>query len=156
MALAAPSEPRERWFGVEVEIPHQLDGYLGMTNNKQEYTRLEAVLKHPKENYLDEGESMQQCLERIEREDFALAVCLRIAWKTQKIWSSVKSLHLNMREENKAIVVEGADSDEEVEAVDPEEEAESVASEVDSESAPKPKNKQEKETIEKELLQGIA
>lgn len=153
MALAAPSEPRERWFGVEVEIPHQLDGYLGMTNNKQEYTRLEAVLKHPKENYLDDGESMQQCLERIEREDFALAVCLRIAWKTQKIWSFVKSTHINMREENRAIVVEGTDL--EPEPVDPEVEAESVASEVDSDGAPKPKDKHEKAQIEQEFLQEL-
>lgn len=155
MALAVPSEPRERWFGVEVEIPHQLDVFLGMTNNKQEYTRLEAVLQHPKENYLDDGESMQMCLERIEREDFALAVCLRIAWKTQEIWRSVKRTHLNMREENKAVGPDGTESDADSKPGDPEAEAEKSASDADSEGAPRPKDKQEMAKAKQEFLQEL-
>lgn len=132
-ALANPSEPRERWFGLELDLPHELDAVLGMTNNKQEYTRLERVLPHPQEDYTDENETTRECLDRIEREDPTLAVCLRIAWATAENWSFVKQTHFNMREE----VVRRGDSeeskgdDEDTPPPVPEEQAEAAASDAD-------------------------
>ena len=98
-ALSQPSEPRERWFGVEFDFPHELDRVLGMTNNKQGYMRLDQVLKQPQEDYLEDGESTAQCIDRIYREDPQLARCLEITWMIQKVWKETKDLHMNMREE---------------------------------------------------------
>ena len=92
---------------MEVEIPHRLLQYLGMTSNKQEYTRFENVLQQKPEEYIEEDETSNACLERIEREDNNLSICLRIAWKTQELWNDTKKSHLNMRIENKKAVTEG-------------------------------------------------
>ena len=141
MALASPSEPRERWFGVEVEFPHELDAILGMTNNKQEYTRLERVLQHHPSEYMEDGETSSECLRRIEKEDNDLAICLRIAWKTQDVWNNTKKSHLNFREDHNK-VVSGADGEIDIEedgtAVDPEGKAEEVASGADPRDESKP------------------
>ena len=136
-ALSAPSEPRERWFHVEVDLPQELDGILGMTNNKQEYTRLEQVLKEDQAEYLQAGETTQQCLARISKEDDALAICLRIAWKTQDIWSKTRQTHMGMREEvvGKTKPQPGDKPPQE----SPEDEAEGAASKADPPKAGKGK-----------------
>jgi len=41
--LIEPSEPRERWWGVEVEFPPALDEIFGVPNNKQEARNFTAV-----------------------------------------------------------------------------------------------------------------
>lgn len=137
MALASPSEPRERWFGVELDLPHELDAILGMTNNKQEYTRLERILSHTQDEYREAGESTRECLDRIEREDPDLAICLRIAWVTQDVWRKTKSTHLNMRED--VLRRQGPDEGPKEDVggrPEPEEEAETSASGADPEAAP--------------------
>lgn len=153
MALAIPSEPRERWFGVEVELPHELDVILGMTNNKQEYTRLERVLQHDPSEYMDDGESSSECLRRIEKEDNHLAICLRIAWKTQAVWNDTKKSHLNFREDHNKIISD-ADGDTEIEedetAVDPEGKAEDVATGADSKDKSKPATPEESDSLKDE------
>jgi hypothetical protein len=137
-ALANPSEPRERWFGVEVDLPHELDTILGMTNNKQEYTRLEQVLREKQEEYLQEGETTQKCLTRIEKEDNSLSICLRIAWHTQDVWKKVKNLHMGMRPE---IVGKPPKEDGGKPAPGtPEDEAEDTATKVDPPNPIKPKS----------------
>ena len=156
-ALAVPSEPRERWFGVEVEIPHELDTILGMTNNKQEYTRLENVLQQKPEEYIEEDETSSACLERIEREDNNLSICLRIAWKTQELWSDTKRSHLNMREENKQAVTEGekTEPEEEEKPEDPEGKAEEAASSADPSKEKKPETEEEKATLEEQYKEEL-
>ncbi len=153
IALANPSEPRERWFGVEVELPHELDSILGMTNNKQEYTRLERVLKHEPKEYMENGETSSSCLQRIEREDNNLAICLRIAWQTQVLWNNTKRSHLNMREENKRLITYGEEVEvqEEETATDPEGIAEEAASFADPTDTAKPKTEEESDSIKKEF-----
>ena len=98
-ALAIPSEPRERWFGVEFNFPHELDKVLGMTTQKQGYTKLDQVLTQPQEDFLEDGETSSQCIIRIYQEDPELARCLEIAWKIQKVWHQTKGIHKNMRED---------------------------------------------------------
>lgn len=131
-ALANPSEPRERWFGVEIDLPNELDTVLGMTNNKQEYTRLERILADPKEEYQEDGETTQETLERIHREDPAMAICLRIAWRTRDIWVATKSAHMRMREDPLRVSVSSdQDQDQDEGPLDPELEAEAAASSAD-------------------------
>ena len=149
MALAVPSEPRERWFGVEIDIPHELDVILGMTNNKQEYTRLERVLQHDPKQYLAEGETSQACLERIQDEDNDLAICLNIAWKTQSIWDKTKLNHLNMREEHFKSDPDTGDDDS-TQDDDAESRAEVTASQADPPDK-KPKTKEEASSLKSEF-----
>lgn len=155
MALAVPSEPRERWFGMEVEIPHELDLILGMTNNKQEYTRLEKVLQHDPKDYIENGESSAECIRRIEMEDNDLAICLRIAWKTQDLWKKTKKGHLNMREEHKKITDPGDEGEVEIKEediiVDPEGKAEETATSADPLDTPKPTTPEELSTVKTEF-----
>ena len=159
MALAVPSEPRERWFGVEVEIPHELDTILGMTNNKQEYTRLEKVLQHDPKDYIDteNGETSAACLERIEKEDNNLAICLRIAWNTQKVWNETKQSHKNMREENKELITKGQKigPEKKTEKEDPESTAEKAATSADPSDSQEPKTQQEKDSLKSEFHDGL-
>lgn len=138
LALAVPSEPRERWFGVEFDIPHDLDSILGMTNNKQSYTRLEQVLRQEKKDFLEDGESTDQCIRRLRTEDPQLAVCLELAWKMQEVWKYTKSEHLKMREQVIQTDQKGNKSKEQ-ETPTPEGTAEKIATDADKKTEkPKP------------------
>jgi len=155
-ALSNPSEPRERWFGVEFDFPHELDEILGMTNNKQNYTRLEQVLKNGFKDYQEDDETTQQCIERIRREDPLLSVCLEIAWKIHEVWYDTRRTHLNMRSE----VVSKADlagDDGKAQAKTPQEKAEAVASSADVKdgSAQKPKAGQDREAVIKAVIEDL-
>ena len=129
--LCNPSEPRERWFGVEFDFPHELDNILGMTNNKQSYTKLEQVLRDPFSSYILEGESTSQCLNRMRHEDYQHSICLEIAWKIQEVWNTAKSNHLRMRESNQSVEQPDPSTVQERPPQSPEETAEQIASEVD-------------------------
>jgi len=96
--LNNPSEPRERWFGIEVDIPHELDELLGMTNNKQAYNRLNTLLLEGIEGYKLEGETPFQCIKRLNTEDINNANCLVISEAIKRIYTQTKKDHLNMRE----------------------------------------------------------
>jgi hypothetical protein len=154
-ALSNPSEPRERWFGVEFDFPHELDGILGMTNNKQSYTRLEQVLKNGFKDYQAEGESVQQCIERIRREDAQLAICLEIAWKIDEIWRDTRRTHLNMRPEvvSKKTDHVGDGSADDPKA-SPQTAAEAVASGADGKDDPshKPTDDESKEKLREQVI----
>jgi hypothetical protein len=149
--LCNPSESRERWIGVQIDFPHELDEILGMTNNKQSYTRLEQVLQHKRKDYKEDDESTPKCIERIEREDYKLAICLRIAWKIQDLWDTTLKDHLNMREDvlsksqgefnSEQIVIDEDDNT-------PEGTAESIATNVDRLGNDEKKEKSDLEKLE--------
>lgn len=143
--LCNPSEPRERWFGVEFDFPHELDSILGMTNNKQSYTKLEQVLRDPFASYILEGESTTQCLNRMRHEDFNYSILLEIAWKIQKVWDTAKSNHLRMRESNQATEETPTSTVQELPPKSPEETAEQIASEADGGRQTEHQTKEEKE-----------
>ena len=152
-ALSVPSEPRERWFGVEFDFPHELDAILGMTNNKQGYTRLEQVLKNRFADYQTEDESTQQCVERIRREDPQLAICLEIAWKIEEVWSTTRRAHMTMREEVVGPpILPGVETEES--PTTPEEAAEEVASSADEKDAGEtpPRSDSDREELRKRVI----
>lgn len=154
LALSNPSEPRERWFGVEFNFPQELDGVLGMTNNKQSYTRLEQVLKAGARDYKLEDESTAQCLARIEKEDPKLAVCLKIAWKIDEVWKQTKSEHLNTRE--LTVIKTKSETTEEPTPPTPEQKAEEVATTVDTaDNPPKQLTKNERDEKKKQVVQDL-
>lgn len=43
--LIVSSEPRDRWWGVEIDIPSSLDRAIGLTNNKQRADTLAAIMQ---------------------------------------------------------------------------------------------------------------
>lgn len=40
-----PNDPRHRWWGVEIDIPHTIDLLVGLTNNKQHVVTLATLLR---------------------------------------------------------------------------------------------------------------
>jgi len=58
---AAFGEPRERWWGLEVEFPPSLDDLFGVTNNKQYATNFTEMSKIDVDDWLKEqGKTFQQ------------------------------------------------------------------------------------------------
>ena len=58
-------DPRERWWGVEVEFPPALDEIFGVTNNKQSATIFSGMSQFNWKDEAEPGESMTEFIERI-------------------------------------------------------------------------------------------
>ena len=61
-------DPRERWWGVEVEFPSTLDEVFGVTNTKQDATVFSQMAQWDWASEADAGELMSEFLERIKGE----------------------------------------------------------------------------------------
>lgn len=55
MSFVDPSEPRDRWWGVEIEFPPSLDEVFGVTNNKQEARHFTDMANTIEDILEDEG-----------------------------------------------------------------------------------------------------
>lgn len=63
-------DPRERWWGVEVEFPAQLDEIFGVTNNKQNANTFASMANFNWKDEAEQGESFSDFKDRlIESED---------------------------------------------------------------------------------------
>ena len=60
-------DPRERWWGAEVEFPPTLDEIFGVTNNKQEATIFSSLANFRLEEDAQPGESLVQFQATAER-----------------------------------------------------------------------------------------
>lgn len=61
--LLLSSEPRDRWWGVEIDIPSSLDLVVGLTNNKQHVDTISAIMQSVgkfEEDDSDEREMMDE------------------------------------------------------------------------------------------------
>jgi hypothetical protein len=74
-----PSEPTERWWGVEVEFPPALDEIFGVTNNKQVARNFTEIATLDREALLEEGETLGQHKERLREEADPRAPLLDLA-----------------------------------------------------------------------------
>ncbi|RED45014.1 ATP-binding protein [Aestuariispira insulae] len=61
-------DPRERWWGVEVEFPPALDEVFGVTNNKQAATVFSHMSQFEWENEAEPGEKYMDFKSRLEEE----------------------------------------------------------------------------------------
>jgi len=77
------SDPRERWWGLEIDSPHELDDLLGVSNNKQSLDRLLNVFGLTHADLAEDGETTQQTLERLRQEDKKYAFCVELGWLIQ-------------------------------------------------------------------------
>ncbi len=75
------SDPRERWWGVEVEFPPSLDDIFGVTNNKQSARNFSELLKFDIESLLEDGKTITQIKEELEEEEDPKSSLLIIADK---------------------------------------------------------------------------
>lgn len=79
-----PSEPRDRWWGIEVEFPPALDEIFGVTNNKQHAHNFSEFANLNLDDLLQDGRSLAQLREELEEEDDPRAPLIEIANQIQK------------------------------------------------------------------------
>ncbi len=72
-------DPRERWWGVEVEFPPALDEIFGVTNNKQAARNFSEAAMVEWESMLEEGETVTQLKERLQLDNDPRGPLLEIA-----------------------------------------------------------------------------
>ena len=61
-------DPRERWWGAEVEFPPALDEVFGVTNNKQAATHFAELATMDWEQLREEDEEFRDVVERLKDE----------------------------------------------------------------------------------------
>ena len=67
-AWCSEHNPRERWWGAEVEFPPELDEIFGVTNNKQAATHFSELATMEWELLAEEGEEFEDFVERLNQE----------------------------------------------------------------------------------------
>lgn len=74
----ADKDPRNRWWGAQVEFGRKMDEIFQVTNNKQGADRLSEVANADWDDYANDGESTAETRERLKNEDFPTYVCLDV------------------------------------------------------------------------------
>jgi Histidine kinase-, DNA gyrase B-, and HSP90-like ATPase len=77
-------DPRERWWGIEVEFPPALDDLFGVTNNKQSARNFVELGKLDIDEMLKGGKTITTLKEELEQEDDPIAPLLEIADRIKK------------------------------------------------------------------------
>lgn len=77
-------DPRERWWGVEVEFPPSLDELFGVANNKQSARNFSELGKLDMKHLLRDGVTIGQLKEEMLEEDDPAGPLLEIAHKIHK------------------------------------------------------------------------
>ena len=60
LALVNPSDPRERWWGIEIDFPPALDEIFGVTNNKQSARTLSEMLDTPLDKLIEDEQTVAE------------------------------------------------------------------------------------------------
>ncbi|TGV61062.1 ATP-binding protein [bacterium M00.F.Ca.ET.141.01.1.1] len=89
---ADPSEPRDRWWGIEVEFPPALDEIFGVTNNKQHAHGLSELAKLDLDNLLKDGRSLGELREQLDDDEDPRAPLIEIAHQIQKTRNVLRRL----------------------------------------------------------------
>ena len=79
-----PSDPRDRWWGIEVEFPPGLDEIFGVTNNKQNAHNFAEFANLDLDALLRDGRSLAELREELEEEEDPRAPLIEIANQVQK------------------------------------------------------------------------
>jgi hypothetical protein len=89
---ADPSDPRDRWWGIEIEFPPALDEIFGVTNNKQHAHALSELAKIDFEAFLKDGMTLAEMREEFELDDDPRAPLIEIADRIQKTRNVLRRL----------------------------------------------------------------
>jgi hypothetical protein len=80
----AGKDPRNRWWGAQIEFGRAMDEIFGVTNNKQGADRLSEVANADWDDYAEDGESTSDTRDRLKQDDFPTYVCLDIKHRIEK------------------------------------------------------------------------
>lgn len=90
-AWSNPSEPRDRWWGVEVDFPPALDELFGVTNNKQSARNFSDLAKVDIDEMVrDEGVSLTGKFDALQADEDPRLPLLEIASHIQKNVNSIR------------------------------------------------------------------
>ena len=78
-SLVIKYDPRERWWGIEVEFPPSLDDLFGVTNNKQSARNFTELIGQDIESLLKDGTSIVELKEKLREEEDPREPLLEIA-----------------------------------------------------------------------------
>lgn len=81
---ADPSDPRDRWWGIEVEFPPALDEIFGVTNNKQHAHTFSGFARFDIDEMLSDGTSLAELKTQLQEEEDPRAPLIEIAMQIQK------------------------------------------------------------------------
>ena len=103
--LVSGSEPRERWWGIELEFPATLDEVFGLTNNKQVATRFSHVAKNLDVILHEPGKTEHQILKELEDDDDPDYLLVKIIKTVNKkhglMMKAIKKMRENKGRENR-------------------------------------------------------
>ena len=86
-----PSDPRDRWWGIEVEFPPALDEIFGVTNNKQHAHALSEMAKLDLDELVGDG-TLAELREQLDEDEDPRAPLIEIAHQIQKTRSVLRRL----------------------------------------------------------------
>ena len=89
-----PSNPRDRWWGVEVRFPPALDDLFGVTNNKQAARNFSNLAQVDLESFLEEGQTLGAVKEVLDADQDPRLPLLEIA---QHIRSNINTIRRLIR-----------------------------------------------------------
>ena len=89
-----PSNPRDRWWGVEVRFPPALDDLFGVTNNKQSARNFSNLAQVDLESFLEEGQTLGAVKEVLDADQDPRLPLLEIA---QHIRSNINTIRRLIR-----------------------------------------------------------
>jgi len=79
-----PSDPRDRWWGIELEFPPALDEIFGVTNNKQHAHNISEMATMSIEEMLSDGTTLAELQENMAADEDPRAPLISIANQIQK------------------------------------------------------------------------
>ena len=91
-------DPRERWWGVELDFPPSLDALFGVTNNKQAAHNFSELAKLDIDDLLTDGKTIHQLIDEWSETGDPRGPLLEIAQAIQK---NIKSLRNSIKEQQR-------------------------------------------------------
>lgn len=85
-------DPRERWWGVEVEFPPALDEVFGVSNNKQSARHFTEVAERGIEALISEGESYSEAKDRLRDEGDPTVYLLEVSEAIARFLGPIRKL----------------------------------------------------------------
>lgn len=94
-SLVIQYDPRERWWGIEVEFPPALDELMGVTNNKQSarnFADIMTMVERDIENLMKSGKTLNQIKTELEEEGDPRAPLIEVAIFIKNQLSIIRNL----------------------------------------------------------------
>lgn len=102
LSWSSPSDPRERWWGVEINFPPALDDLFGVTNNKQSARNFTELAKVDLESLLEDNQSLELAMQEMSADEDPQLPLLQIANHIRKNITSMAAVIRAQTERTKA------------------------------------------------------